>query len=72
LGSSGAQVGTGTTLTRFAVTLFCVEADEIWVVAAAPVRARTTTRERMASFIGNPFLNPQRLKVIDIKQLMAS
>jgi hypothetical protein len=38
-------------LVRAAVTLFFVEAEEVWVVAAAPVRARTTTRVRIASFM---------------------
>jgi hypothetical protein len=38
-------------LVRVAVTLFCVEAEEVWVVAAAPVRTRTTTKARIASFI---------------------
>jgi hypothetical protein len=38
-------------LVRAAVTLFWAEAEEVWVVAAAPVRARTTTRVRIASFM---------------------
>jgi hypothetical protein len=50
-GSSGAQVGTGRTLTREATTLFWVEAAEVWVVAAAPVRTRTATNVRMMIFI---------------------
>jgi hypothetical protein len=50
-GSSGAQTGTGSMLVRAAVTLFWVEAEEVRVVAAAPVRARTTTRVRIASFM---------------------
>jgi hypothetical protein len=35
--------------------LFWVEAEEVWVVAAAPVRVRRTTKARMASFIMGPF-----------------
>ena len=41
----------GSMLVRATVTLFWVEAEEVWVVAAAPLRARTTTSVRMASFI---------------------
>jgi hypothetical protein len=51
LGSSGGQVGIGSMLVRAEVTLFWVEADDVWVVAAAPVSARTTTRVRIASFM---------------------
>ena len=54
LGSSGAQTGTGSMLVRVAVTLFWVAADEVCVVAAAPLRARTTTRVRIASFMKAP------------------
>ena len=36
-------------LTRFAVTLFWVEAEEVWVEAAAPVRIKTTTKARMVA-----------------------
>jgi hypothetical protein len=39
-------------LTLAATTLFWVEAEEVWVVAAAPVRTRTTTKARMMVFIG--------------------
>ena len=47
LGSSGGQVGTGIDeTTREATTLFWVEAEEIWVVAATPVRTRVTTKAR--------------------------
>ena len=47
LGSSGGQVGTGIDeTTREATTLFWVEAEETWVVAAAPVRTRVTTKAR--------------------------
>jgi hypothetical protein len=38
-------------LVREAVTLFWVEADDVWVVAATPVRTRTTTKARMTCFI---------------------
>jgi hypothetical protein len=44
-------MGTGSMLVRAAVTLFWVEAAEVWVVATAPVRARTTTKARMMCFI---------------------
>jgi hypothetical protein len=43
------------------VTLFWAEAEEVWVVAAAPVRARTTTRVRIASFMRGPLF----LEVVD-------
>jgi hypothetical protein len=51
LGSSGGQVGTGIMLTREATTLFWVEAEEVWVVAAAPVRTRVTTKARTMDFM---------------------
>jgi hypothetical protein len=38
-------------LTREATTLFWVEAEEIWVVAATPVRTRATTKARTMCFI---------------------
>jgi hypothetical protein len=38
-------------LVRDAVTLFLVEAEEVWVVAAAPVRTRTTTNARTMVFM---------------------
>jgi hypothetical protein len=38
-------------LVRATVTLFFVEADEVWVVAAAPVRTRTTTNARTICFM---------------------
>jgi hypothetical protein len=47
-------MGTGSMLVRAVTTLFCVEAEEVWVVATAPVKARTTTKARMASFIMGP------------------
>ena len=50
-GSSGGQVGTGSMLTLATVTLFWVEAEEVWVVAMAPDRTRTTTKARMICFI---------------------
>ena len=48
-------MGIGSMLVRATVTLFLVEAEDVWVVATAAVRARTTTKARMASFIGCPF-----------------
>src|SRR5580698_11339799 len=56
LGSSGGQVGTGIMLTREATTLFWVEAEEIWVVAAAPVRTRVTTKARTMDVMEWPLL----------------
>jgi hypothetical protein len=51
-GSFGAHIGTGSMLTRDAVTaLVFAEAEEVWVVAAAPVRARTTTKARTICFM---------------------
>ncbi len=50
-GSFGGHVGIGSMLTRAAVTLFWVEAEEVWVEATAPVKARTTTNARMIVFI---------------------
>jgi hypothetical protein len=41
-------------LVRAPVTLFwveAVEAEDVWVEATAPVRTKTTTKARMASFI---------------------
>jgi hypothetical protein len=53
-GSSGAQLGIGSTLTLVAVTLFWVEAEEVWVVATAPVRTRTATKARTMFFMEWP------------------
>ena len=50
-GSSGGHIGTGSMLVRATVTLFWVEAEEVWVVATAPVRTRTTTAARRICFI---------------------
>jgi hypothetical protein len=51
-GSSGAQLGMGSMLVRAAVTLFWVVVEEeVWVVATAPVRTRTTTKARTMCFI---------------------
>jgi hypothetical protein len=50
-GSSGGQVGTGSMLTLATVTLFFVEAEEVWVEATAPVRTRATTKARTMCFI---------------------
>ena len=44
-------MGIGSMLTLAAATLFLVEAEEVWVVATAPVRTRTTTKARMMCFI---------------------
>ena len=49
--SSGAQLGIGSMPVRDAVTLFLVEAEEVWVVATAPVRTRTATKARTICFI---------------------
>jgi 3-polyprenyl-4-hydroxybenzoate decarboxylase len=38
-------------LVRAAVTLFWVEAEDVWVLAAAPVRTRTTTKARTICFM---------------------
>jgi len=56
LGSSGAQVGMGRALVLAMVALtvvvaFELEADEIWVEAAAPVTARTTMKARTMFFM---------------------
>jgi hypothetical protein len=48
-------MGTGSMLVRAMVTLFWVEREVVWVVATAPVKAMTTTKARMASFIMGPF-----------------
>jgi hypothetical protein len=53
LGSSGAQVGMGSALVLATIALTVVlevEADEICVEAAAPVRARTTMKARTIFF----------------------
>jgi hypothetical protein len=50
-GSSGGHVGMGSMLTLATVTLVFVEAEEVWVVAAAPVRTRATTKARTICFI---------------------
>ena len=50
-GSSGAHIGIGSMLVRATVTLFWVEAEEVWVVATAPVRTRTATKARTICFI---------------------
>ena len=50
-GSSGAHMGTGSMLTLATVTLFWVEAEEVWVEATAPVRTRTATKARTICFI---------------------
>jgi hypothetical protein len=47
----------GSMLVRAATTLFWVEAEEVRVVAATPVRTRTATKARTKNFmIEAPFL----------------
>jgi hypothetical protein len=54
-GSSGAQLGMGSMLVRAAVTLFwVVVAEEVWVVATAPVRTTTATKARTIFFMVGP------------------
>src|SRR6185437_15707284 len=50
-GSFGGHMGTGIALFFATATVVLVEAEEIWVEAAAPVRARTTTKARTMFFI---------------------
>lgn len=50
-GSSGGHMGVGMALVLEAVMVVLAEAEEIWVEAAAPVRARTTTKARTMFFI---------------------
>jgi len=50
-GESGGQVGVGIALVFEAVMVVWVDAEEIWVEAAAPVRARTTTKARTMFFM---------------------
>jgi hypothetical protein len=45
-GALGGHMGVGAALVLEA-TMVLEEAEEVWVVAAAPVRARTTTKARM-------------------------
>jgi len=45
-------MGVGRALFLATVTLDCVEAEETWVEATAPVRARTTTKARTMYFMG--------------------
>ena len=56
-GSSGAHMGTGSMLVRATVTLFWVEAEEVWVEATAPVRTRTATKARTMVFMELPLLS---------------
>jgi len=51
LGESGGHIGIGIALVFEAVIVAWVEAEEIWVEAAAPVRARTTTKARTMFFM---------------------
>ena len=53
-GSSGAQLGMGSMLVLAATTLFWVLAEEVWVVATAPVRTRTATKVRIIIFMWAP------------------
>ena len=50
LGSFGGQVGTSSVLVR-AIALLLVDAEVVWVVAATPVRTRTTTNARTICFM---------------------
>jgi len=61
LGSSGGHIGTGMALVFATETLVCAEAEAIWVEAAAPVRARTTTNARITVFMRD---TPVRLNVV--------
>lgn len=49
LGEFGGHIGVGAALILEAVIV--VLAEEVWVVAAAPVRARTTTKARTMFFM---------------------
>jgi hypothetical protein len=51
LGSLGGQTAIGMKLTRLATILFWAEAEGVTAVAAAPVRARATTKARKISFM---------------------
>jgi hypothetical protein len=44
-------MGTGSMLVRVATTLFWAEAEEVCVVATAPVRTRTATKMRTMLFM---------------------
>jgi len=59
-------------LVRVAVTLFPVEAEEVWVDAAAPVSARITTRVRTVSFIMVPVQKNLLNNLLIIKCLRGS
>jgi hypothetical protein len=50
-GSSGGHIGTGKALVLAAAILVWADAEATWVEAAAPVRARTTTKARMMNFM---------------------
>jgi hypothetical protein len=50
LGELGGHMGIGAALV-FATIAVLEEAEEVWVVAAAPVRARTTTKARTMFFM---------------------
>jgi len=53
---SGGQVGTGIAEERMeAETIVLAEAVDVWVEAAAPVRARTTTKARTMIFMCSSF-----------------
>lgn len=49
-GSFGGHMGIGAALV-LAVMVALEEAEEVWLVAAAPVRARTTTKARTMFFM---------------------
>jgi hypothetical protein len=58
-------MGTGSMLVRATVTLFWAEAVDVWVVATAPVRARTTTKARTAIFMNLPLSDKVDLQISD-------
>ena len=70
-GSSGAQVGTGSMLVRVPTILFLAEGVEDCEVAAAPVRARTTTKARTIHFMGKLPKDDLRLISVKMNDLLA-
>jgi hypothetical protein len=64
-------MGTGSMLVRVATTLFWVEAEEVCVVAAAPVRTRIATKARTMFFMDvalfEPFKMDKLLKISTIR-----
>jgi hypothetical protein len=69
---SGGQVGTGITeecMDEEAIVL--AEADDVWVEAAAPVRARTTTNARTMIFMVLLLRGPVESYFVDCAGLAA-